>query len=131
VPTFLSPLLRGADGYAIHNQRTRSALATHVLTAFDSRSRRTGLLKHDALPEGHGLVIAPCGGVHTFGMRFSIDIAFVDRNGRVLKTRERVPPWRMAASLRAFATIELPAGTLERTGTAKGDLLSVTATTDL
>jgi uncharacterized membrane protein (UPF0127 family) len=100
-------------------------LADRILTAFDSHSRRTGLLKHDTLPAGDALVIAPCGAVHTFFMRFPIDLVFVDRDGRVLKTRERVAPWRVAGSLRAFATIELPAGTLERTKTARGDVLSV------
>jgi uncharacterized protein len=100
-------------------------VASHVLTAFDSDARRTGLLKHDHLPEGDALVIAPCNAVHTFFMKFPIDVAFVTRDGRVIKIRSRVAPWRIAASLRAYAVIELAAGTLERTDTARGDRLEV------
>ena len=127
VPTFLSPLVRNSQGLAIYNVRTQAILANHVVTAFDSATRRTGLLKHESLPVGHALVIAPCNAVHTCFMKFAIDIAFVARDGRVLKTRTAVRPWRATGSLRAFATIELPAGTLYRTGTRAGDVLSVCA----
>ena len=125
MPTFLSPLVKGAARCVIANARTGLVLAEHVEIAFDSKSRRHGLLHRDSLPDGHALVIAPCSAVHTFFMRFAIDAAFVSRDGRVLKTYSDVGPWRLAGSLRAFAVIELPAGTLERTGTLRGDTLSV------
>jgi uncharacterized membrane protein (UPF0127 family) len=96
-----------------------------VLTAFDSKARRTGLLDRDHLPEGQALVIAPCNAIHTFFMKFAIDVAFVARNGRVLKVRANIQPWRIAACLSAYAVIELPAGTLERTGTVRGQTLEV------
>ena len=123
--TFLSPLLRHPGGCTIRNQRTGEIIADHVIGAFDSETRRTGLLKHESLPDGHALVIAPCNAVHTFFMRFAIDIAFVAPDGRVVKTRGSVRPWRATGALRAFATIELPAGTLARTDTRPGDVLSV------
>jgi uncharacterized membrane protein (UPF0127 family) len=56
-------------------------------------------------------------------MRFPIDIAFVARDGRVLKTVERLGTWRLAASVRAFATIEFAAGVLGRQGLTAGDRL--------
>jgi uncharacterized membrane protein (UPF0127 family) len=96
-----------------------------VLTAFDSKTRRTGLLNHDHLPQGHALVIAPCNAIHTFFMKFPIDVAFLARDGRVLKVRSAVAPWRITASLRAHAVIELAAGMLRRTGTARGHRLEV------
>lgn len=130
MPSFLGPLIRNPAGCTIRNLRTGHVIADRVLTAFDSASRRTGLLKRDSFPSGEALVIAPCGAVHTFFMRFPIDILFVGRDGSVLKTREAVGPRRIAASLRAFATIELPSGTIARTGTRRGDSLTIEVATE-
>jgi len=58
-------------------------------------------------------------------MRFAIDVAFVSRNGRVLKVRRALPSWRIAAALRAFAVIELPVGALDRADILPGDTLRV------
>jgi uncharacterized membrane protein (UPF0127 family) len=58
-------------------------------------------------------------------MRFSIDVAFVARDGRVLKIRHAMPPWRMAGALRGFAVIELPSGRLRQTDTRPGDVLII------
>jgi uncharacterized membrane protein (UPF0127 family) len=122
--SFLSPLLRGdSTAYLIENTRTHTVVAEHVLTAFDSVQRRKGLLGRDSLAEGSALVIAPCNAVHTFFMRFPIDILFVARDGRVVKARPVVRPSRIAFAVRAFAVIELPAGALARSSTAPGDLL--------
>jgi uncharacterized membrane protein (UPF0127 family) len=123
--SFVSPLLdAGAEGYRLVNERTGTSVAHRILTAFDSSSRRTGLLQHDSLPEGTALVIAPTNAIHTFFMRFAIDVAFVSRDGRVVKTHAALAPWRMAAALRAYAVVELPAGTLSRTDTKPGDRLA-------
>ncbi len=96
-----------------------------MLTAFDSKSRRTGLLKHDSLPEGSALIIAPSNAIHTFTMRFVIDVAFVSKDGRVLKVRRHMPPRRIAAAWRGFAVVELPAGALDQTDTQPGDVLRI------
>lgn len=59
-----------------------------------------------------------------FFMRFAIDAAFLDRDGRVVRTAERLPPWRLATSARgARDVLELPAGMVARTGTQAGDVL--------
>ena len=129
--TFLKSVLRNRgepynpDDYRLRNERTGAVLATRILTAFDSESRRTGLLQHDSLPAGSGLIIAPSNAIHTFFMRFAIDVAFVTKAGKVVKLRAAVPPWRIVAAFRAYAVIELPAGTLELTGTTEGDQLIV------
>jgi uncharacterized membrane protein (UPF0127 family) len=124
--SFLSPLVR-PDGpsLALTNTRHDRIVARTLLTAFDSKSRRTGLLKHDSMPEGSALIIAPSQAIHTFSMRFSIDVAFVSKNGVVLKVRSAVPPRRIAVSWRAFAVIELPAGALEASDTKTGDTLKL------
>jgi uncharacterized membrane protein (UPF0127 family) len=123
--SFLTPLLDGGPaGYRLLNERTGLSVAHRIQTAFDSSSRRTGLLRHTSLPEGAALVIAPTNAIHTFFMRFPIDVAFVSKDGRVVKTHSTLAPWRIAAALRAYAVVELPAGTLSRTGTKAGDRLA-------
>ena len=123
---FLSPLLRSPESvHAVRNQRTGRVLSTALEAAFDSETRRRGLLGRDTMPAGSGLVIAPCSGIHTCFMRFPIDIIFAARDGRVLSVRHRVAPWRLAISLRAFAVIELPGGSLENSDTQAGDALQI------
>ena len=93
---FLAPLLTPIPRrLTLRNVRTGLALATILESAFDSTSRRRGLLGRERLPEGTALVIAPCAAVHTFFMRFTIDIVFARRDGLVVKTRSRVPPRRL------------------------------------
>jgi uncharacterized membrane protein (UPF0127 family) len=109
------------------NERTGVSVADNLLTAFDSSSRKTGLLRHSSLPEGTALIIAPSNAIHTFFMRFAIDVAFVARSGRIVKVSRALPPWRMAGAWRAYAAIELPAGTLNRTDTRADDRLVAVA----
>ncbi len=111
--SFLTPLLKlPVAPHTLVNTRTGQVIASNPTAAVDSASRRTGLLKHDRMPEGFALIIAPCNAVHTFGMRFAIDLVFVARDGTVLKVCHAVPRRRIAVSWRAFATIELAAGAL-------------------
>jgi uncharacterized protein len=128
MPSFLAPLLRNsASGYALHNLRTGRVVADALLTAFDSSSRRKGLLGRSSLAPGTAMIIAPSNAVHTFFMQFPIDIAFISKDGRVLKVRSAVPARRMVASLRAYAVLEMPAGTLTASDTQPGDTLTVVA----
>ncbi len=116
-----TPLLTGTGPWALRNTRTGAVLATDVELAGDSASRRRGLLGRDRLEPGHALAIAPCGAIHTFFMRFAIDVLFVRKDGRVVKCADDVRPWRIAIALTAYAAIELPAGTLRESGTRRGD----------
>jgi hypothetical protein len=125
-PHFLQPLLRRHDDrLVLRNTRSCLPVARVVETAVDSADRRKGLLGRDALAAGHALVIAPTNLVHTFAMRFAIDIIFAARDGRVLKIRKAVPPRRIAGSLRAFAVVELAAGQIELSDTRVGDSIEV------
>jgi uncharacterized protein len=125
---FLAPLLRMPTGsLTLVNSRSRRPLAHSVTGAFDSNSRRTGLLGRDGLDQGHALIIAPTSAIHTFFMRFAIDVAFVRRDGRVVGIRHGMKPWRIAVALGAHAAIELPAGTLADSDTVRGDTLVITA----
>jgi hypothetical protein len=89
-----------------------------------SAKRRTGLLKHTRLDPGQGLWIAPSEGVHTFGMKFPIDVLFLNRQKKILKIRPNMVRSRISLSLRAHSVLELPAGTVESTGTQAGDQLT-------
>ena len=82
-----------------------------------------GLLARPQLLAGEGLLIAPCPSVHTFGMRYALDLVFLDSSGRVLKLVRGLPPWRMTACANAHATLELPPGTLARSEIQLNDLL--------
>jgi uncharacterized membrane protein (UPF0127 family) len=126
MPHFLAPVLADPGAkWRIRNVTAGTLLASSVEPAFDSESRRRGLLGRDGLIAGEALVIAPCNAIHTLFMRFPIDVVFVDRTGQVLKAISRLSPWRLAASLRAFAVIELAAGELDRTRTSGVDRLTV------
>jgi uncharacterized protein len=127
--SFVAPLLRNpALAHSLVNTRTGAVVANRLLAAFDSASRRKGLLGLDSLPEGSAMLIAPSNAVHTFFMRFPIDIAFLARDGRVLKVRSAVPARRIAAALRGYAVAELAAGALARSNTQPGDTLIVIPT---
>jgi uncharacterized membrane protein (UPF0127 family) len=80
-----------------------------------------GLLGRRALAGDAGLCLSPCNGIHTLGMRFALDVLFLDRNGMALRLAANVRPWRICGPMwRARTVIELPAGTLARQQLAQG-----------
>ncbi|PWU00407.1 MAG: DUF192 domain-containing protein [Terriglobia bacterium] len=99
-------------------------LAAAADVADTSAKRRTGLLKHQRLEPGEGLWISPCESVHTFFMKFAIDLVYLDKQKKVRKVRHAVPPWRMSLCLTAHSVLELPAGTAADTSTERGDQLA-------
>src|ERR1700751_4153198 len=79
---------------------TRGVVLAHSVEVADQgATRRKGLLGRDGLAVEEGLWIAPCESVHTFGMKFPIDLVYLDRNKKVKKVRSNVPPWRLSACL--------------------------------
>ena len=107
----------------ITNVSRQTVLASCVEVADRGAKRRKGLLGRDHLPPGEGLWIVPCEAVHTVGMQFPIDLVYLDRSQRVVKVRSDVPCWRLSACLSAHSVIELPAGTVLKTQTNRGDKL--------
>jgi uncharacterized membrane protein (UPF0127 family) len=107
----------------VTNRMRGSILATEAEIADTSRKRRIGLLQCERLTPGQGLWIIPCEGVHTFGMRFPIDVIFLDRNRRVLKVKENMQRGRISLCLWAHSVLELPAGAIAGTATRPGDIL--------
>ncbi len=109
----------------VHNQTRGTVLATAADVADTSAARKTGLLKHATLEPGQGLWIVPCESVHTFFMKFPIDLVYLTRDRKVRKTVGSVAPWRLSACLPAFSVLELPAGTVAATGTQRGDEIEI------
>ena len=108
----------------IVNRKNGAVVASKVERAVTMLTRLRGLLGRDALAPGSALIIAPCTSIHTFFMRFSIDAAFVDRASRVIRAIPDLKPWRATRIYPSAAmVVELPAGTLARTGTSEGDEL--------
>ena len=109
----------------VRNVTRQTVLADSADVADTSKKRRTGLLKHDRLEAGQGLWIVPCESVHSFFMKFPIDLVYLDRAKKVRKVRHRMVPWRVSACLAAHSILELPAGTVAATGTQPGDQLQI------
>lgn len=118
----------GSTGYAFN--RTRQAyLANHVTLAATHWSRFRGLMctTPSEFRPGDGLWIVPCRGVHTFAMKFPIDVLYLDGRKCVVHVEENLRPWRMAkVSLKAASVLELPEGTLRSNPVAVGDEIDIT-----
>jgi uncharacterized membrane protein (UPF0127 family) len=109
----------------VRNESRGTVLGGAVTVADSSPTRNVGLLKHTSLNAGEGLWIVPCQSVHTFFMKFAIDLVYLDKRRRVRKVRHTVPPWRISACIWAHSVLELPAGIAAATGTEIGDQLTI------
>ncbi len=107
----------------ISNARTESVVASAVEVATTRAERRRGLLGRDSLDLAAALVLSPCCSIHTAFMRFPIDVAFVDRDGRVMRIVRDLAPWRIAIVPRAHAVVEFAGGCLSRRDVQVGDRL--------
>lgn len=114
-------------GYAFN--RTRGAyLATELDVARTHWSRFRGLMATGPrrFRAGQGLWIIPCRGVHTLGMRFPIDVLYLDGDKVVVHLEENLKPWRFAPVRRKAASVlELPGKTVSTTGTSVGDRIEI------
>ena len=115
------------NGSSLTIERTGAVLVRDLEVAGDSSSRRKGLLGRERLDPGCAVLIAPSQGVHTFGMRFAIDIVAVTRDGVVIKIRSNVPRRRIVMALKAFAIVELQSGAANAKDLRVGDRLLVSA----
>lgn len=114
-------------GYAFNRTR-QTFLATDMRVANTHWSRLRGLMgiPASAFGFGHGLWIIPCHGVHTWGMRFPLDLVYLDRNNAVMHLEENVKPWRFAAVRMDTSTLlELPPHTIWNSGTKIGDQIEL------
>jgi len=123
-PSFLDAMTKDpARRWTLRRASDGQLVASALIPAFDRATRNRGLLGRHSLESGSAMILAPCSSVHTFFMKFAIDIIFVARDGRVVKVRSRCGPWRLALGVGAFAVIELPSG--GASGMRVGDRLMV------
>lgn len=107
------------------NSRNGRELSTKVFVAERVLERMKGLVGREGLEKGEAFWIRPCKGIHTIGMRFPIDILFLDSDNRVVERREKMPPNRLSKIVfKAKTVLELPAGVLSVTETRVGDRIS-------
>ena len=96
----------------LYQSNNRLLLLNEVMLTSNALERMRGLLGRPALTRGQGLLIRPCNSVHTIGMRYPIDLIFLDRQWVIKKLVHALPPWRLAWSPGAHMVIELPGATL-------------------
>ena len=105
---------------------TGKELAGNLTVAQTFPARLKGLLGKKELPPGEGLWIKPCGSIHTFGMKFPIDAAFLDREMHVVGLAKSLQPNRVSPFFsKASSVLELPAGTLDATDTVVGNRIEI------
>jgi hypothetical protein len=127
-----------AAAYARRERRARKGVRTSPVRRLDGAvvcerctiadsplPRMRGLLGKRGLGSDEGVLLRPAGSVHTFFMRFPIDVVFLDCDGRVLRIAESVRPWRTAAARGAKAVLELRAGECAQRRLLTGDVLEV------
>lgn len=110
----------------VANLTQGTVLGSEIRVADTNLSRMVGLLRDTGLSPGGGLLIAPSSGVHTFGMRFPIDVVALDRNLRVRGVWENLGPYRIAAlGFKTNKVLELPVGSIRESHTQVNDQLAL------
>jgi hypothetical protein len=112
----------------VDNQTRGRPLITHGELADTFWTRFRGLMGRSSLPEGGGLVLKGEKSIHTFFMKFPIDVVYADRTGRVVRVDMTMPPSRIGPFVaQSTYILELPAGVIQATGTSVGDQLNLKA----
>ena len=107
----------------IVNLTRGNVVCEQVFIADRARRRMRGLLGRRSLPPGEGMLLQPSPSIHTAFMRFPIDVVFLDRNLRVIKVVEHLPPWHTASAMEGRSTLELSACEIVRRRVQVGDQL--------
>ena len=113
--------------WRIHIGTRGRTLATHARRADGFAARLVGLMGRRALAPGEALVLVPAAAVHSFFLRFPLDLLYLDRDGTILRAQEALPPWRLGAlrTVGCRAILELPAGSVAASGSRVGDRLRI------
>ena len=110
----------------LYHRATGICLADNLVLANTALKRLRGLIGRQALAPNEALWLRPCNGIHTFWMRFAIDVIFVDRQLRIVKLVENIRPFRLTLpAAQAASVIEMPAHTISQHNLRCGDELRV------
>ena len=114
-------------GHSIITNLTKNIILASQAKAADTFfTRLVGLLNRDFLKQGEALILAPSNCIHTFFMRFAIDVIFLDKTGKIIKIIPSFKPFRLSSYCHnSFCVIELPENTLQSTQTQPGDLIQI------
>lgn len=115
----------------ITNITQNSIIASNAGVADTFLTRLKGLLGTKRLETGKGIVIRPCSSIHTVGMNYDIDVLFLDSYDSVIKVISKMPASRFSVCQKSSYVVELPAGTIEATGTVVGDKISLTGDSNM
>jgi uncharacterized protein len=108
------------------NVTRQTVLADELSEAYSFLARLRGLLFAPPIKPGQGLLIKPCNSIHMIGMKYAIDVVFLDKQNRVVGLVENIGPGKISAVYRkAHCCVELPSGTISATATADGDELAL------
>jgi hypothetical protein len=126
-PRILEPLNPFIADMKAYNVRNSKELSNNVKVADSLLKRMKGLLGKSTMLTGEALWIKPCISVHTFFMKFSIDVLFLSKRTKVIAAFKNFPPNRMTRLyFSATSVLELPSGTLDATDTKVGDEIEIT-----
>ncbi len=104
--------MRGAS-YQLCEEGTGRVVVARLELAKSLWQQTVGLLGRRQFPSDTGMWLEPCNSIHTFGMRFAIDVLFLDASGRLVRAVPNLRPWRICWPVwRARAVVEIPAGTI-------------------
>jgi uncharacterized membrane protein (UPF0127 family) len=116
----------------VRNRQRGTVLGEAIEVADTAVQKVKGLLGRDCLLDGQGLLFKKCSSLHTFFMTFPIDIVFMNKDCKVLKVSHNVKPFHLvAAPLRAYYALELPASAVSKSQTRVGDSLMFELEEDL
>ena len=110
----------------IINLSKKCVLAEEAILADSFSKRIKGLLGYNRLEANQAMILRPSNSVHTFFMRFAIDVLFVGKDNLVIALVKNMQPFRATGIFfKSALVLELPSGVIKSTGTAKGDLLQI------
>lgn len=108
----------------IINKQKNTVLADDAVLADTLLKRMRGLLGYKEIKKGQALILNPCNSIHTFFMKFPIDVLFLNKNNQVIKIIHSMKPFRLSnIYLSSILAVELPIGTIEASRTKKGDII--------
>lgn len=110
----------------IYNSTQNNLIADDIKVAENFFTRSIGLLSKKSLSGNEGLIIKPCCSIHTFFMKFDIDVLFVNKQNKIIALYENVKPWRiLPIHLRSYYVIELPSGSIMNKNIQKNDIVAL------
>jgi hypothetical protein len=110
----------------ILNQTKNILLANSVILANTPLRRMKGLLGRKEFKQNEAIILQPCNSIHTFFMRFPIDVIFVDKDNKIVKTISQLVPFRLSGIyFNAVMAIELPVGTIQASGSSESDKIAL------